>query len=462
MGKRILGLLIAVLFIWVSAASAAEIQGVRSRMGTSGLRIVVDLNEPSTYTEKSNSDQTELTLTIQGAVKGDIPATIAGGSFAKSVQLSKEGKALIIKVKFAESGNWDILTLKGPDRIVLDLGEPPEVVRESEIAPGIISSYHKTTINGKPVQIYALKIASGAGEIRPVLAGGEVGHRETVSSLAKFWNAIGAVNGGYFASNGQVIGNLKIDNQWVSGAGQNRTAWGFTKDGKNVVGTFSYQGKAVLPDKREVTIDGINVPRGDNQLVLYNFWQGRHTETNEWGLEVQIEDQKITSIRNGDSSLSKKEEVLSAHGQAADLLFGLAPGEIVQIRDKNGNNWEKTIHLISAGPRLIADGKIKVTSREEAFPADISVGRAPRTAIGETAKGATWLIVVDGRSQTSVGMTLEELAKYLRDQGIVEAMNLDGGGSSAIVAEGQILNSPSDGSERRVPTALIVVPKRGK
>ena len=59
-------------------------------------------------------------------------------------------------------------------------------------------------------------------------------------------------------------------------------------------------------------------------------------------------------------------------------------------------------------------------------------------------------------------MTLEELAKYLRDQGIVEAMNLDGGGSSAIVAEGQILNSPSDGSERRVPTALIVVPKRGK
>ena len=112
------------------------------------------------------------------------------------------------------------------------------------------------------------------------------------------------------------------------------------------------------------------------------------------------------------------------------------------------SKWDQASHIIGAGPRLIENGKVNVTSKQEAFPSDISVGRAPRTAIGEMKDGTVWLIVVDGRSWQSVGMSLTELANFLNKMGIYNAMNLDGGGSSEMVVNQKIKNKPSDGAER--------------
>ena len=108
------------------------------------------------------------------------------------------------------------------------------------------------------------------------------------------------------------------------------------------------------------------------------------------------------------------------------------------------------------------------------FPYDATKTRAPRTAIGLTARGEWVLVVVDGRADPthSVGATLEELARLMRQLGCVQAMNLDGGGSSAMAIEGiaqldqvrpgltsGIVNLPSDVGhrERVVPVALTVV-----
>lgn len=108
------------------------------------------------------------------------------------------------------------------------------------------------------------------------------------------------------------------------------------------------------------------------------------------------------------------------------------------------------------------------------FPYDATRTRAPRTAIGLTPRGEWVLVVVDGRADPnhSVGATLEELGRLMRHLGCVQAMNLDGGGSSAMAIEGlapldqvrpgltsMIANLPSDVGhrERVVPVALTVV-----
>jgi exopolysaccharide biosynthesis protein len=69
------------------------------------------------------------------------------------------------------------------------------------------------------------------------------------------------------------------------------------------------------------------------------------------------------------------------------------------------------------------------------------------------------LVVIDGRQpRWSVGASLGELARIMRDLGAVEAMNLDGGGSSTMWVEGEVVNRPSDGTERKVTTAVLVLP----
>jgi exopolysaccharide biosynthesis protein len=85
--------------------------------------------------------------------------------------------------------------------------------------------------------------------------------------------------------------------------------------------------------------------------------------------------------------------------------------------------------------------------------------RHPRSAIGFSRDSSTlFLLVVDGRTQKSVGMTLVELAALMRRLGAWQAMNFDGGGSTTLVVGGSIVNAPSDATgEREVGNALLVV-----
>ncbi|MCP4808353.1 MAG: phosphodiester glycosidase family protein [Proteobacteria bacterium] len=85
-------------------------------------------------------------------------------------------------------------------------------------------------------------------------------------------------------------------------------------------------------------------------------------------------------------------------------------------------------------------------------------GRAPRTAVGyDEDKETLWLVAVDGRTSSSAGMTIDELAVLMDSLGAWRAMNLDGSGSTTLwTATGGVLNAPSDGSERTVANHLGV------
>lgn len=98
------------------------------------------------------------------------------------------------------------------------------------------------------------------------------------------------------------------------------------------------------------------------------------------------------------------------------------------------------IHIFSFGPALLMDGEIAVTEEDE-------VGKAmadnPRTAIGVYEPGHYVLLVSDGRTKESKGLTLYELAEFLHELGVTTAYNLDGGGSSTMVFQGEIVNNPT-------------------
>lgn len=103
------------------------------------------------------------------------------------------------------------------------------------------------------------------------------------------------------------------------------------------------------------------------------------------------------------------------------------------------------VDVFSFGPALLVDGDIAVTSSDE-------VGRAmednPRTAIGIYEPGHYVLLVSDGRTRESTGLTLRQLAEFMQGLGVQTAYNLDGGGSSTMVFMGEVINKPTTNGRR--------------
>ena len=146
-----------------------------------------------------------------------------------------------------------------------------------------------------------------------------------------------------------------------------------------------------------------------------------------------------------------------------DSLFNFSepvknqPEEPVDSFDfSKAETWEVD-DAIHAGPVLMHDGKIRVTSNEEVFFGSTIPDIHPRTAAGYRNSGELVLLVVDGRQVDSRGVDLQELAILMRDLGCVEAINLDGFGSIAIVVDGKLLNRPAGTtSQREVMSAIAV------
>jgi hypothetical protein len=121
----------------------------------------------------------------------------------------------------------------------------------------------------------------------------------------------------------------------------------------------------------------------------------------------------------------------------------------------------KVFHALGGGPNLISKGAVNITYEQEVmFGSGVGLDNPdPRTAVGYTASKHVILFVVDGRQAGwSTGLNLHEMAQTLLALGCVEAISLDGGGSSTFVVNDTVLNRPSDGRERSITNVLAVVP----
>lgn len=124
-----------------------------------------------------------------------------------------------------------------------------------------------------------------------------------------------------------------------------------------------------------------------------------------------------------------------------------------------GTMYENLLIGIGGAPTLVKNGQVNVTYNEEImWGSGVEIDlRDPRTAVGYTADNHVIMIVADGRQIASQGVGLPELAQIMIDLGCVEAMNLDGGGSTQMAVGNQLVNNPSE--LRAVPTILTVTHK---
>lgn len=337
--------------------------------------------------------------------------------------------------------------------------------KEKKLAKGLTYTFCQKVEKYGPVRLHMITLAPESSfELRPFSAAVDRQGRGKLLQAAETLQAVAAVNGGYFDTDtdGWIIGNLRWQGMFMGGDATPRSAFIIDKKGKaNVIRDVSFSGRMVFSNGGSLPLTGINRKRLAEDLLLYTGSYGMSTGTNEYGFEIMLKKGRVVDMSGaGNMPLIEGTEVLSGHGVMAAALESLRIGEKVKLQLSFGSKKaDEAKLLLSGGPSLIEKGKINVRSEEESIARDIARGRAPRTAIGVKADGSVILMVIDGRSKYSKGVSLYELAAFLLEEGAVEAVNLDGGGSSEMVVDGKIVNRPSDGVERRISTALGVFPR---
>jgi hypothetical protein len=284
-----------------------------------------------------------------------------------------------------------------------------------------------------------------------------------------------AINGSYFneigaPDSGQVTSGWYAKRFTDLGGGSG-LAYGLNRSvaiGQCVLNDRAKQTVTMIHKGRADTtlaIDGLNIPRGADQLILYTPQYDDFTHTTSNGLEVLVEMTRPTLIlpfpasadgfvrqirdRQGQSLIPFDHIILSASGKSRErLLDGLQSGDRVRISqeitsfDKDCassylHNWSKTYASIGGAFNVLRDGQVVSSSEKGATV------KNPRTAMAYNDQ-YIFFIVVDGRNpRRSVGMTFAEVASFARDTlGATWAILQDGGGSSVMVVNGQVKNHP--------------------
>jgi hypothetical protein len=137
-------------------------------------------------------------------------------------------------------------------------------------------------------------------------------------------------------------------------------------------------------------------------------------------------------------------------------IFPRAPASPPKV-DPPAHDWSSVKEAIGGGPWLVENGKPAVDGDAEGFDASFIGEPNPRTAVGVTADNHLVILTIDGRQTISAGASLSDLASIMVRYGAVNAMNLDGGGSTTMDIDGLTVSSPSgSGNERPVADALMV------
>ncbi len=310
-----------------------------------------------------------------------------------------------------------------------------------DVALGVKHIKLTKTINGRPVRINVVEINQKLNpnlQINPQLSSSRLASKSTITTLARKNNSLVAINGTYFKpQTGVPLGTLMINGKIYTGPIYNRVAMGIFNEGFDMARLeLNAQVKSF---KGNLKVDNINQPRmlSTHVIVYTPEWGSFAPPSPKYGKQIAVENGKIVSIGTQTMPIPHNGYVIVGPDERLSKLYR---AKHVDLDIKTIPNWDNVKHIISGGPYLVKNGEVFVDMTEQKLGA--IGGKNPRTAIGYTQDGNFIMVAVDGREGASVGLTLKELAWFMKSIGCINAMNLDGGGSTVMYVNGRVVNMP--------------------
>ncbi len=322
---------------------------------------------------------------------------------------------------------------------------------------------------------YGLLLDPKTVQLNVALAGGTIyddspfNGRTTLSKIIEQSKACGGINADFFQwsddPGGDPSGAMLILGKLLSRPTKGGRADAIGWDSNSMLSLLDLDWEASASIGTQIIpIDDINARSDDSEIILHTTDAAHfYATTPQTAIYLQAPDTHLTtnstykltikSIKTTQTKaqIPEGEWVLTMPTKRFDNLIKPQIGDQISIKvNISGLDPNKVTNVIGGGPDLVVNGI------PQSFPTTDSFAETkhPRTAIGSTANGKIWLVVVDGRQSQSVGIKLNDLATKLRDWGCTQAMNLDGGGSSSINFFQTVLNKPSAGSERAIANAI--------
>lgn len=365
------------------------------------------------------------------------------------------------------------------------------------LSPGVNYVNESKSISGKAQRINRMTINMNApyttinmGISNPFTA------LSTTSSLSRLHtkeqnHVIGAINASlftfesglptYLLAEGNNIVNLGAVSTNYNDFMHTPAAFGVTADNKAKVGKYDLS-YSISHHGRSEQLTSLNRERNNGESILYtSSWPYETTRTNSTGLEVVVSTDssvntghdfgetiqgKVTAIRPygqfTSATIPQKGYVISAvKKEEVDKIRDLKVGDAIGLTVDVEKQWKGSKFMLATGPLLVQNGAVDLSID---LNSPRVTQRTARTAVATNADGSNaYFVTVDSGVTGSSGMTLTEFASYLKSIGAYNAINLDGGGSTTMVARkyGDILptlvNRPSTGYERKVSSILEAV-----
>ncbi|HLH57305.1 MAG TPA: phosphodiester glycosidase family protein [Verrucomicrobiae bacterium] len=292
--------------------------------------------------------------------------------------------------------------------------------------------------------------------------------------------AVAAINGDFYqrdrAFAGAPRGLQIIDGELIHGPGSDTSFW-IDAQGEAHASNVQSLFHITWPDGTSTPFS-LNSERYPNRIELYTPAMGRSTrayagrelileraEGSPW-LPLRIGKTYVTTVKEvrerGDSPLPANSLVLSIGPGALRGVPDVTNGAVLRIFTTSDPALHGVKTAMGGGPVIVHNGRLQKPpgGSDENYEHSSMFERHPRAAIGWN-QNAFFLVEVDGRQRSlSVGMTLQELGRFMVSLGCQEAMNFDGGGSATLWFRGEVRNSPCERAEREIANCLVITKEK--
>lgn len=311
-----------------------------------------------------------------------------------------------------------------------------------------------TYINQHPEVIYTLTVDLSKGHLRVEngFSFGVLYGFESVSDMAERENPKAVVNGMFYQDFGLPQGIIVHDKIPVRTYDIGTPTVVLGEKGEVAIEEIHLTGKVIGEDKI-IELIGVNGPVPNNYWGLFTSIYGSTTRVRRTSINYIISNGKVEKIIKTDSPVSVKssEYVLTYVGE--EIIF--KEGERVDIDFDYGWDGFEVKEAFQTGGWLVKDGN-NIAENMEPFMG-YTTALQPRTMVGIKESGELIFVVVDGRNPgISEGLSGKEAAELMIEKDCVMAAYLDGGASSTMWIDGEIVNKPSAGIERKIAHSIMI------
>jgi exopolysaccharide biosynthesis protein len=335
----------------------------------------------------------------------------------------------------------------------------------TQLSAGISLSEKSSSYRDQNFSLYLVRIDPSASlDIFSAAADRYDGttRKRAPTSFARRENAEVVVNGGFFGRAGEHLSTL-IEGGMIRATGvyPTRPMLIVAENGSVAIGRYNIETALVGPEAK-IPVGAKNYPYTSGKVMVYDEHYpldslpqgGIYYFMLERG-EMRYLDTQTSGISIAPGQLLVASDIMPE----VNPLRNIRKGDNVRLQTVITDSAGQVVPARSAiggAPMIVEGGMISISSGQDLVQADIAKSERSRTAVGLTPSGMLLIAVVkEVESQGYGGVTLEALAQLMIDEGAQVAMNLDGGGSSAMVVAGKLLNL-TEANERPVSNVLVV------